>query len=235
MARFPFLGFRPGFLREDGEEGEQQKDLSAHPEIDVKSLPYADSDIPYFYTRPIKQRTLVEFGVKYHKVFDALVVPVYGLGGDEDYLGYILRYLGKDQRYYNGINVGSLLFPINKVQLPCEQIILVEGVFDAIRAHQEGYTNCLATFGGTVTENQARLLGQFTRNIVLCSDRDSEGVRFTERNTKLLQDYGYNILYTRAPGGAKDLAEATSLGQLNIKSFYDLKIARIPLKRFIIN
>ena len=230
-ARFPFLGFRPGFFRDE----EEQKDPNAHPDIDIKSLKVADSDMPYFDSRPIKQRTLVEFSVKYHKVFDALVVPVWGLGGDEDYRGYVLRYLSKTQRYYNGLDVGALLFPINRLQLPCEQIILVEGVFDAIRAHQEGYTNCLSTFGGRVTEDQARLLGQFTRNIVLCSDRDAEGVRFTERNTTLLQNYGYNILYTRASGGAKDLAQATSLAQLNIRSYYDLKAARIPLRRFILN
>ena len=111
---------------------------------------------------------------------------------------------------------------------------MVEGIFDAIRAHQEGLTNCLSTIGGEITKEQARVIGQFTRNIVLCPDRDVQGLRIAERNTRMLRQYGYNLSYARLPGAVKDLAEAKNVHELEIKSYFRIVSDKKTLEDFIL-
>lgn len=215
------------------EETEEKKEF----EVDWKSLGLADLNLPYLQERFITKRTIEAFGIAYHKRFDCLFVPVFDSSGD--YSFYIRRNFSSVPKYQNQSKskVSASLFPIEKLHLPLKdgKLILVEGIFDAIRAHQEGITNCLATIGGALTQGQIRLMGKYTRNIVLCPDRDLQGVSHAESNTKLLKRYGYNIYYTRATGGSKDLAQAKDPTKLPIKSYFELKYEKKLLKDFILN
>lgn len=58
-------------------------------------------------------------------------------------------------------------------------IIVMEGFMDVIRAYTVGVTNVIATMGTAVTKNQATLIKRMAKNVILCFDGDSAGVKAT--------------------------------------------------------
>jgi DNA primase len=55
------------------------------------------------------------------------------------------------------------------------QAVIVEGYMDVITAHQNGFTNVVASMGTSVTEKQVSALKRLTRNIILALDADAAG------------------------------------------------------------
>ncbi len=53
--------------------------------------------------------------------------------------------------------------------------VIVEGYMDVIPAHQNGFSNVVAAMGTAVTEKQAYILKNLTRNVVLVLDADAAG------------------------------------------------------------
>ncbi len=53
--------------------------------------------------------------------------------------------------------------------------VIVEGYFDVITAHQNGFNNVVASMGTSVTEKQISVLKKLTRNVVLALDADAAG------------------------------------------------------------
>ena len=64
--------------------------------------------------------------------------------------------------------------------------ILVEGYLDFLIPFQAGVRNMVASLGTALTENQVRLLGRYTRRIVVNFDPDSAGQAATKRSLELL-------------------------------------------------
>ncbi|HUV43577.1 MAG TPA: DNA primase [Dehalococcoidales bacterium] len=56
-----------------------------------------------------------------------------------------------------------------------DRAILVEGYMDVITAHQNGFTNVIASMGTSITERQVTTLKRLTRNITLALDADAAG------------------------------------------------------------
>lgn len=71
--------------------------------------------------------------------------------------------------------------------------ILVEGYLDFLIPFQEGVRNLVASLGTALTENQVRLLGRYTRKIVVNFDPDSAGVAATKRSLELLLGEGFKV------------------------------------------
>ena len=71
--------------------------------------------------------------------------------------------------------------------------ILVEGQMDCISVFAAGFHNVIASSGTAFTELQARLLGRFSKNIVVNFDPDTAGARATERTLGLLVEEEFNI------------------------------------------
>ncbi|MFZ1916417.1 MAG: CHC2 zinc finger domain-containing protein [Terriglobales bacterium] len=74
-----------------------------------------------------------------------------------------------------------------------EYAILVEGQMDCISVYAAGYHNVIASSGTAFTELQARLLGRFSKNIIVNFDPDTAGARATERTLGLLVEEEFNI------------------------------------------
>ena len=66
-------------------------------------------------------------------------------------------------------------------------IILVEGYMDTIALYQAGVTNVAASLGTALTENQARLIKRYTKNVVLSYDADSAGRAAALRGLDILK------------------------------------------------
>lgn len=76
------------------------------------------------------------------------------------------------------LNLFALNFAKNKKG---DSLILVEGYMDVISLHQVGINNAVATLGTALTEEQARLIGRYAREAILCYDTDEAGVKATMR------------------------------------------------------
>jgi DNA primase len=71
--------------------------------------------------------------------------------------------------------------------------ILVEGQMDCISVFAAGFHNVIASSGTAFTELQAKLLGRFTKNVVVNFDPDTAGAKATERTLGLLVEEEFNI------------------------------------------
>jgi DNA primase len=74
-----------------------------------------------------------------------------------------------------------------------EYAILVEGQMDCISVFSAGFHNVIASSGTAFTEAQARLLGRFSKNVVVNFDPDTAGARATERTLGLLVEEEFQI------------------------------------------
>ncbi len=84
--------------------------------------------------------------------------------------------------------------------------ILVEGQMDCISVYAAGFHNVIASSGTAFTELQAKLLGRFSKNVVVNFDPDTAGARATERTLGLLVEEEFQIkVLTLEPGFDPDL------------------------------
>jgi DNA primase len=71
--------------------------------------------------------------------------------------------------------------------------ILVEGQMDCISVYAAGFQNVIASSGTAFTELQAKLLGRFSKNVVVNFDPDTAGAKATERTLGLLIEEEFQI------------------------------------------
>ncbi|HWE62338.1 MAG TPA: DNA primase [Chloroflexota bacterium] len=57
------------------------------------------------------------------------------------------------------------------------EAVIVEGYMDALRAHQDGFANVVASLGTAITPRQLTLLSRLTSRVVLALDGDPAGAR----------------------------------------------------------
>src|SRR5256884_2789283 len=83
--------------------------------------------------------------------------------------------------------------------------ILVEGYMDAIAVARAGISNVVASCGTSLAEPQIKLLGRFTRRVIVNYDPDTAGQTATERSLSLLleQDFEVRVLALPAVGNKK--------------------------------
>src|SRR6202167_262904 len=74
-----------------------------------------------------------------------------------------------------------------------EYSILVEGQMDCISVYAAGFHNVIASSGTAFTELQAKLLGRFSKNVIVNFDPDTAGARATERTLGLLVEEEFSI------------------------------------------
>ncbi|HXN71874.1 MAG TPA: DNA primase [Candidatus Acidoferrales bacterium] len=80
--------------------------------------------------------------------------------------------------------------------------VLVEGYMDAIAVARAGIANVIASCGTSLAEPQIKLLGRFTRRVVVNYDPDTAGHAATERSLILLLEKEFDVRVLALPGGA---------------------------------
>ena len=77
---------------------------------------------------------------------------------------------------------GELLYNYHKAKTIARQknqIIVMEGFMDVIRAHTIGFKNVVATMGTATTKKQADLIKKMAKEVILCFDGDAAGSKAT--------------------------------------------------------
>jgi DNA primase len=120
------------------------------------------------------------------------------------------RALGDDQpKYLNSPETAiytksRLLYHLDRAAQAIRKLdyaILVEGYMDCISVASSGIENVVASCGTSLTEGQIRLLGRYTRRVVVNYDPDSAGMAATERSLALLLEAGFEAKVLALPGG----------------------------------
>ena len=107
----------------------------------------------------------------------------------------------------------ATLFNIHRAKKIGAHVIVVESSFDAIRVHQAGFPNVVATLGGFLSTEQHNLLNRHFDKITIMTDADQAGrelgrsivnkLRFKDL---LWASYEYGKIY---PHDAKDAGDMT--------------------------
>jgi DNA primase len=82
-----------------------------------------------------------------------------------------------------------------------DRAILVEGYMDCIAVASAGFENVVASCGTSLTESQVRLLGRYSRRVVVNYDPDSAGLAATERSLARLLEESFRAQVLALPGG----------------------------------
>src|SRR5215469_10222459 len=115
------------------------------------------------------------------------------------------RALGDDQpKYLNSpespiYSKSNVLYHLDRAKEGIRRqdfAILVEGYMDAIAVARAGISNVVASCGTSLAEPQIKLLGRFTKRVVVNYDPDAAGQAATERSLSLLleQDFEVRVL-----------------------------------------
>jgi DNA primase len=71
--------------------------------------------------------------------------------------------------------------------------VVAEGELDLISSYRVGIKNIVAIKGSAFTVDQAKLLGRYTKEVVLALDTDFAGIAAAIRGIKILEDEGFDI------------------------------------------
>ena len=85
---------------------------------------------------------------------------------------------GKTPVFDKGRNLFSMNFAKDAASTT---MILAEGYMDVIAIHQAGFPNVVATLGTAITPDQARLIAQYAREVVIAYDSDGAGQAATQK------------------------------------------------------
>jgi DNA primase len=77
--------------------------------------------------------------------------------------------------------------------------VLVEGYMDAIAVARAGISNVVASCGTSLAEPQIKLLGRFTKRVIVNYDPDRAGQAATERSVSLLLEHDFEVKVLALP------------------------------------
>ncbi|MCR5718770.1 MAG: DNA primase [Oscillospiraceae bacterium] len=101
-------------------------------------------------------------------------------------------------------NKGKNLFSLNFAKnASSTTFLLAEGYMDVIAVNQAGFDNVVATLGTAITPDQARLIAQYAKEVVISYDSDGAGQAATQRAMNHFADVGLPCRILKMEG-AKD-------------------------------
>lgn len=132
-----------------------------------------------------------------------------------DTTGNVVAFSGRDvggdskAKYLNssdtpGFQKRRNLFALNFAKNHCEeQLILCEGNMDVVSLHAAGFENAVASLGTALTDEQARIMAKYTKQVVIAYDSDAAGRRATDRAMEIFAKVGLDVRVLHM-SGAKD-------------------------------
>jgi len=166
----------------------------------------------YFLSRNISSESMDYFQLGYSEKQDMVTVPLHSPDGM--LVGVIGRSIvGKDFKNSTNLPRSSTMFNLHNAKKLSATIIVCESSFDAIRIHQAGYPNVVATLGGGISKENVYNLNRYSSSIIIATDADDAGRKLgMEIATKLSNkniswaSFDDEVIY---PNGAKDVGDLT--------------------------
>lgn len=162
-----------------------------------------DSLYQYLLSQSVDKKIMVELGLVsegkngkcYDKFRNRVIFPIINTGGKVIGFGGRAIDPGDNPKYLNSaeskvFQKKNNLYGLNISRQSVgkeDYIILVEGYMDTIALYQSGVENVAASLGTALTENQAKLIKRYTRNVVLSYDADGAGRAAALRGLEILK------------------------------------------------
>ncbi|HEY4195878.1 MAG TPA: DNA primase, partial [Mucilaginibacter sp.] len=106
-----------------------------------------------------------------------------------------------ESEIYHKSNILYGLYFAKKAIRDEDNCYLVEGYADVISVHQAGIENVVASSGTSLTIEQIRLIGRFTKNITILYDGDAAGIKASLRGLDMILEEGLNVKVVLFPDG----------------------------------
>lgn len=107
--------------------------------------------------------------------------------------------------------------------------VLVEGYMDAIALCEAGVENVVASCGTSLAETQVRLLGRYTRQVVVNFDQDAAGQAATDRSINLLLASEFQVRVLILPATASEKTDPDRFVRQHGADRYREQLAHAPL------
>ena len=159
--------------------------------------------------RGFNMATLEHFEVGFSSLKNRVVIPA----RDQFYnlVGLIGRAVTKEQipryLYSTGFPKRNILFNLNNAKV-YDEVIIVEGSLDAMKIHQAGYPNVVATLGAIITDTQMQLVKNYFDYITVIPDNDDAGRAMKDAIMEGAR--GKETYLAECPEGFKDAADLDS-------------------------
>jgi DNA primase len=149
-------------------------------------------------------------GGTYPRFRSRLMFPVANDYGDTiAFSGRLVETDAKAAKYINSpetpiFNKGKTFFGLHRAKRPllkAGHAIVCEGQLDLITCATAGITNIVAPLGTALTDDHARLLARYTREVVLCYDADDAGFKAAERAFATLANHNLDVRVATPPPG----------------------------------
>lgn len=205
-----------------------------------------DSLYQHMVSLGISEKKLMELGLiskskgRYYDKFRGRVIfPILNTSGKV--IGFGGRIIGQGEpKYLNSQESGVFqkkynLYGLNLTGNDVRKenaIVLVEGYMDVVSLYQHGVRNVSASLGTALTENQARLLKRYTKNVVLSYDADEAGQNAALRGLDILYREGCRAKVLKVNDG-KDPDEF--IKKNGKKAFLHLMENAVPYGDFKLN
>jgi DNA primase len=172
--------------------------------------------------------TIVNESKQYDRFRGRVMFPIHNLTGRVIAFGArILKADPKSPKYLNSpeseiYHKSKSLYGIafaKKSIINQDACFLVEGYTDVISMHQAGLENVVASSGTSLTVDQIRLIGRYTRNITVLYDGDTAGIKASLRGIDLILEEGMNVRVVLFPDGEDPDSFARSVSTEELKSY----------------
>ena len=166
----------------------------------------------YFISRGINNDSMDYFELGYSKNMSMVTVPVHSPDGMP--IGIVGRSIeGKSFKNSTNLPKSKTMFNVHRAKKIGDHVIVVESSFDAIRIHQAGFPNVVATLGGFLSKEQHHILNRYFNKITIMTDADLAGreLGLSIANKLRMKDvlwasHEYGKIY---PHDAKDAGDMT--------------------------
>lgn len=182
-------------LKRYGEELIEESKRFELPKYKLAPFKSGKETYKYFFSRGFTKETMQKFMIGRDLTSKTVTIPVFW--EDNVLAGVIGRYIDpnrpKNSRYkVYDFPKSSLTFPLDKLEVVDDTIILVEGILDAVWLHQLGFTNAQAILGNGLSKDQASIIKKRASNVIDMFDNDTGGIKAREIAKERL---GKDVMY----------------------------------------
>lgn len=194
-------------------------------EVDKGSVPEEKASLQWFRAFPFQEslrdisaETLRAAELRRYE-YGSVLVPYFTCGLGDEFVGVVLYNHAKDtdvkvMPLYKFKHRQHLFRP--KMCTTDAPIILVEGVYDALKVYESGFTNVAAVGGATLTNNQQREVGYLSdKTIVVMPDKDAGGSALLN---SVLEKFHQHIVFVADKYDGSDPGDSTPEGIKNAVS-----------------
>ncbi len=169
-------------------------------------------------------------GTLYDRYRGRVMFPIHGFTGRVIAFGgrtlktdkKVPKYVNSpESEIYHKSNVLYGLFFAKKAIRDDDNCYLVEGYADVLSVHQAGIENVVASSGTSLTVEQIRLIGRFTKNITILYDGDAAGIKAAIRGLDLILEEGMNVRVVTFPDGHDPDSYVRQVGSSAFKTYID--------------